>query len=98
MRTENALDQMVSYLSRARSENLSFNEVCSSLQKFSKIAERQQKFIEKRNAERNSMLSLADLQTESQKRIAKYFLSGSNEDRDNAKQSFHIFKHYDKSI
>ena len=65
---------MVLYLNRARSENLGFNDVCSSLQKFNNLAARQQKVVEERDAARNGMFSLTDLQTE----------SGSNRDRDAA--------------
>ena len=75
---------MVLYLNRARSENLGFNDVCSSLQKFNNLAARQQKVVEERDAARNGMFSLTDLQTESEARVEKFLQSGSNRDRDSA--------------
>ena len=73
---EEVLDQMVLYLNRARSENLGFNDVCSSLQKFNNLAARQQRVVEERDAARNGMFSLTDLRTDSEARINKFLKSG----------------------
>ena len=52
--------------------------------KFNNLAARQQKVVEERDAARNGMFSLTDLQTESEARVEKFLQSGSNRDRDAA--------------
>ena len=61
LRTINVLDKMVAYLNHCKTNNTGFNEVCASMSKFGKIAQKQSELIQKRGESRAGMLSLSDL-------------------------------------